>query len=80
MGTLKVGDVVIYKGGAFSTNKGEVGTIVRVTPCMVSEDMFASMELLVPKQQPMGTEGESTLTGITAPLRYFTLFKQGWEV
>ncbi len=78
MDTLKVGDIVVYSGGTYSLNKSEVGRLVAITPCDISDRMFGSMELLVPKEQPMGGV-QTKLTGITAPLRYFSLFKQMWE-
>jgi hypothetical protein len=79
MGTLKIGDIVRYKGTAFSENKGEVGTLTHITPCKISERVFGSIELLVPKEQPLTGHAFSTLTGITAPLKLFEPYVQGWE-
>ena len=78
MGTLVVGDIVVYEGGAFSQHAGEVGNIKTIS--MIYGDKFISIDLLTPKETYHSPTTKSTLKGITAPSRFFKLYKQGWEV
>jgi len=78
MGTLVVGDTVMYEGGMFSQHKGELGTITTINE--IYGDKFISMELLTPKKSYLTPTARTTLTGITAPYRLFKPFTQGWEV
>ena len=78
MGTLRVGDLVIYEGGITKKHEGEVGTIKCINEWY--GDMFVSMDLLTPKETYHSPTAKSILTAVTAPFKYFKLWKQGWEV
>lgn len=78
MGTLKVGDVVVYNGGLLKQHEGEVGTIRQINGFYSS--LFISMDLITPKKIYHSPTVQSTMTGMTAPIKYFKLYTQGWEV
>jgi hypothetical protein len=77
MGTLRVGDLVVYEGGVIK-HKGEVGRIKAVTEWY--GDTFISMILLIPRETYLSSTAKSTLTSVTAPYRYFKRWEQSWEV
>jgi hypothetical protein len=77
MGNLRVGDLVVYEGGIIK-HKGEVGTITRINEWY--GDTFVSMDLLTPRETYLSPTAKSTLTAVTAPFKFFKLWKQGWEL
>jgi hypothetical protein len=78
MGALSVGDTVVYKGGFFYQHAGELGVITQINE--VYKDKIISMDLLTPKKTYLTATARTTMTGITAPYKYFKLLVQGWEV
>jgi hypothetical protein len=79
MGTLKVGDTVVYDRGLRNEDaRNEVGVVKRINDFYGG--LFISMDLLIPKKVYHSPTTQTTMTGITAPIKYFKLLTQEWEV